>query len=684
MAAGRPRCCILIAALQTRSCVIGFFLRIAVISWLLPDVALAAPSSNVSDLISSGPLPLRVHVFEDFETEIEKRWWLRGTPETNNLAPSLSDSISNLRAMRASPTKYFDYKMGDPKRDYKAVIFNPVPGPPMGAYPRLSFRYWLQGTDTLRVQIYSLTKNYHRFLTLTNLPQGSWQSAAVDMTQARRPDGSGGALAEDERIDDIQFYIAPDGELLIDDIVLYEAAPEGETQPFPNRIIFTGWFDTGKQGAEWPGNFEIVPHQSPLRWKAAKAVPNPRTNETWIRVNLRGQRPLSAVNRLRFRYRVAGTGDIRLILANSRTGQGWRNTLSDAARGRWAEAAIDFEVHERNAFADELRFAVASEAEVFVDDVLLFEPVAEHTARIESDKLHLLIADNEAFGTNHRAGYNGAADLRRGADKPNLFVASVAGLNFEHIFSGDAQSFGWNIFEPRRAPMRLTRRSPTSIELRQESTEHWRLRSRVTYEVEGDAINFTYCGTPLEDRWNKHGYIGIFFASYIQQPKDMSLEFIGRARSGRGDTNAHWIKHLPPKHGVAANHRPAGSAWDPPLDDGFNIVLVSGISDFEYLYPFYFGHSGENVFVMMFERPRDGSELRFAQSPSGGGTGNPAWDFVYFQRGYEMNRDFCFHARAVFRKWKDTEEVIHLYEQWSGEKVTRPKKDDSKTDFPTK
>ena len=325
-------------------------------------------------------LPHRIHVFEDYETEIEKRWWLRGVPETNNLAPSLSASVANRRACRATETKDFDDKMGDRTRNFKAVIFNPVPGPPMGANTRLSFRYWLQGTDTLRVQIYSLTKNYHRFLTLTNLPQGSWQSAAVDMTHTRRPDGSGGPLAADERIDDIQFYITPDAELVIDDIVLYDAAADGETHPFPNRILFTGWFDTGKQGAEWPGDFEIVPHQPPLTWKAAKWVLNAKANEAWIRVNLRGQRPLSAVNRLRFRYRVDGTGDIRLTLANSRTGQEWRNTLNKAARGRWTEATVDFQINERNAFADEMRFAVANGTELLVDDVLLFE----HTARIES------------------------------------------------------------------------------------------------------------------------------------------------------------------------------------------------------------------------------------------------------------------------------------------------------------
>src|SRR5262249_41245056 len=191
-------------------------------------------------------------------------------------------------------------------------------------------------------------------------------------------------------------------------------------------------------------------------------------------------------------------------------------------------------------------------------------------------------------------------------------------------------------------------------------------------EVTNDAIDFTYCGTPLADAWRKHGYIGVFFASYIDKPEDMSLQFIGRSRPGRGDTRPRWIKHLPPKHGEAASHRPAGSTWDPPLDDSFNIPLVKGTSDFEYVYPFYFGRSGDNVFIMMFERPRGGDELRFAQSPSGGGTGNPAWDFIYFHRSYEVNRDFCFRARAVYRKFKDAEEIIRLYEQWAGENVTRP------------
>ena len=74
----------------------------------------------------------------------------------------------------------------------------------------------------------------------------------------------------------------------------------------------------------------------------------------------------------------------------------------------------------------------------------------------------------------------------------------------------------------------------------------------------------------------------------------------------------------------------------------------------------------------MFEKPRAGGELRFAQSPTGGGKGNPAWDFVYFHRRYEVNKEFSYRVRAVCRKFTSAEDVVRLYEKWSGEKVELP------------
>ena len=91
-----------------------------------------------------------------------------------------------------SLTNDFDDRMGDPTGMYTAVIFNPVPGPPMGKNTRLSFRAWIKGSDKLRVQIYSLSNGYHRHLTLKGLEQGKWLDLTVDMTHCRKPDGSGG------------------------------------------------------------------------------------------------------------------------------------------------------------------------------------------------------------------------------------------------------------------------------------------------------------------------------------------------------------------------------------------------------------------------------------------------------------------------------------------------------------
>jgi hypothetical protein len=264
---------------------------------------------------------------------------------------------------------------------YTAVVFNPVPGPPMGKNSRLSFRYWLKGTDNLRVQIYSLSKGYHRYLSLTNLPQGQWEAATVDMTSVRRPDGSGGPLAEDERIDDIQFYVDPKAELLIDDIVLYDEALSTETRAFPRRIIFTGWFDTGKQGAEWPGEFEIVPHQPPLTWKAAKSVVNKQTGESWLRVSLRGQRRVSDETSVRFRYRLSRGNGLVITLANSKTGQKVLTDWKQPAVGEWAEAHV--QIHLQSEFtgriseADEIHFTTQKDAELFIDDLLIYEPAAE-------------------------------------------------------------------------------------------------------------------------------------------------------------------------------------------------------------------------------------------------------------------------------------------------------------------
>ncbi len=375
-----------------------------------------AKPRNLAKVVDSGGLPVRVHVFEDYETEIEKRWWLRGTPQTDNVPPTLSKSIGNRRISRASMSKDFDRRMMNQTKMHKAVIFNPVPGPPMAGNTRLFFRYWLKGTDTLRVQLYSLSNNYHRHLVLTGLPQSEWQTATVDMTEARRPDGSGGPLAKDERIDDIQFYIDPKADLLIDDIVLYEAALKTETRPFPRRVIFTGWFDTGKQGAEWPGDFDIVLHKKPLTWDAARSVINKQTGKPWIRVNMRGLRPLSQNTHVRFRYRLSTSCDLQVVIANSKTKQRFRAKVESPAVGEWTEVDLPFEIGTSQpgtaTQADELQFLIDKDAELLIDDVLVYEPgnaagSADAAQQTTDDKLLQAATLYASFDKHANADFGG-------------------------------------------------------------------------------------------------------------------------------------------------------------------------------------------------------------------------------------------------------------------------------------
>jgi hypothetical protein len=226
------------------------------------------------------------------------------------------------------------------------------------------------------------------------------------------------------------------------------------------------------------------------------------------------------------------------------------------------------------------------------------------------------------------------------------------------------------MYECRQAPMKLVRLSNRKVELRQANTKNWPLKSSVSYELKNNSIDLVFSATPMKDLWSKHGYIGIFYASYINEPEKKGIHFIAKTSD---DNKPRWVYHLPETHGLNAHHRPARSDWQPAIDSpGFPISLVTGFSDLQYVYPFYYGLSGENVLIMMFDNPGKDGQINFAQSPDGGGDNNPAWDFIYFRKNYKVGKKFSFRARAVFKKFEGEDDVIKIYESWSGKKVIKP------------
>jgi hypothetical protein len=107
-----------------------------------------------------------------------------------------------------------------------------APPRPVGVRTKLRVRYHLSGTSAMTVQIFDLTDNDNRHIHLRGLKQESWQTVYLDFTaDAKRNDGSDTPFASGHKVDDLFFFIEPDGdhqpELFIDEVVLFDAVEPG-------------------------------------------------------------------------------------------------------------------------------------------------------------------------------------------------------------------------------------------------------------------------------------------------------------------------------------------------------------------------------------------------------------------------------------------------------------------------
>lgn len=276
---------------------------------------------------------------------------------------------------------------------------------------------------------------------------------------------------------------------------------------------------------------------------------------------------------------------------------------------------------------------------------------------LERAGVRAVVVNNQAVDDKvlpgHRGGYSGVASLtRRGQDR-NLFVPMYAGLNFEHIHDGTSQPREV-LFEPRQAPMEIRRTDDHTAELHQPPTPHWQLESWLRYMLlEDGTIEMTLECVPRAKTF-KNGYIGLFFASYIHQPESLDIHFLGNA-AGDSSSEAKWIRGVTPEHGVHPTHLAADDRRDFPHDAQFPLTLVFNLSDYRYTEPWYYGVSHGLAFVQMF-RPQD--QVRLSQSPSGGGDGNPAWDFQWFIPRYEVGKRYRFIMRAMYLPFASSEQLV--------------------------
>ncbi len=282
-----------------------------------------------------------------------------------------------------------------------------------------------------------------------------------------------------------------------------------------------------------------------------------------------------------------------------------------------------------------------------------------------SGDLTAVIGDNAAFG-QHRAGYNGVWSLTHRTEPANLFVPTVAGLNFEHIFDGERCDTGTSrriFFEPRHAPMTFRKLSDTEAQLHQPPTPTFHLESWTTFALKPPHyLDMTFRCRPTQHVFT-HGYIGLFWASYINAPADKSMYL----RHGN-----LWHQHNTPSHNHDSTVRHRDDKLELRFGAGHPEALFRHFSPLRFDEPLFYGLFRNHLLLIMFDRS---AGIRLTHSPSGGGinkeleTTNPAWDFQYLIPRYEVKHEYQFRLRTVYRPRCSRQEVLGEYDAWR--KVTK-------------
>ncbi len=272
-----------------------------------------------------------------------------------------------------------------------------------------------------------------------------------------------------------------------------------------------------------------------------------------------------------------------------------------------------------------------------------------------------VIVDNRAVDDDvlpgHRAGYSGVASLKQKRQPRNVFVPAYAGLNFEHIHDGTTQDRDV-LFEPRRVPMELRRIDEYTVELYQAPTKTWKLESCSRYRLLPDGvIELTFECIPRSKTF-RNGYVGLFWASYINQPESLDIHFRGVGDTGdQREPMAKWVRGVTPAHGRLSTHLAFNDTRSFKHDADFPLSLVYNRSRHRYVEPWYYGVCRGMALVQVF---RAGDGVRLTQSPSGGGGGNPAWDFQWFIPDYEVDKMYRLVMRAAYVPYTSQDDMAKL------------------------
>lgn len=292
----------------------------------------------------------------------------------------------------------------------------------------------------------------------------------------------------------------------------------------------------------------------------------------------------------------------------------------------------------------------------------LQEPEAGH-ATLSAGDLTAVIGNNSAAGP-HRAGYNGVWSLQHAAAARSVFVPAYAGLNLEHLVTGEHLEDGSTFFEPRTAPMSFRKISDSEAELHQPPTPTFHVESWTRFRVMAPHyLEMDFRCVPQQPVFPR-GYLALFWASYINAPGDKSMYFPGGLE---GDRNL-WTQLCTPWHNDQSTVRHRDDDFEMTFPPDSRDTLYKNLSKFRFDRPLFYGNFDDLIWLVMFDRTEG---IRLTHSPTGGGTNsdrqttNPAWDFQFVIRQPEVKQEYGFRVRTVLRPRCGRDELLAEYAKWA-------------------
>lgn len=137
--------------------------------------------------------------------------------------------------------------------------------------------------------------------------------------------------------------------------------------------------------------------------------------------------------------------------------------------------------------------------------------------------------------------------------------------------------------------------------------------------------------------------MGVFWASYMNAPEENDLRFLAAT-----ERREEWVQFASPQHGETSSVRGPEDNLVVPCSEALRGKLFTSVAPVRWARPYYCGRWQEWIYLILF---RCEHALRFAMSPSGGGNGNPAWDFLMLIPEVEVGREYGLQARLVIDRW---------------------------------